>query len=70
MTKLINDGQQEINEAKRADIYKQVQKIIMDQALELPVHQNIDLVMTQKELVGLSWSGGGFEYFGAAHIEK
>jgi peptide/nickel transport system substrate-binding protein len=70
LSKLINDGQQEIDEAKRADIYKQAQKVIMEQALELPVHQNIDLVMTQKELVGLTYSFGGFEYFGAAHIEK
>ena len=34
-------------------------------AVEMPIHQNIDLVMTDKTLSGLTWSGGGFEYFGA-----
>jgi peptide/nickel transport system substrate-binding protein len=42
----------------------------MDEAIVLPFHQNIDLVMIQKKLVGVTYSGGGFEYFGAAHIDK
>ncbi len=49
---------------------RQAQKIIMDQAVEMPIHQNIDLVMTTKKLTGLTWSGGGFEYFGAASVSK
>ena len=70
LTKLIIDGQQELDPAKRDVIYAQAQKIIMDQALELPLRQNIDLVMTSPKLTGLTWSGGGFEYFGAAAMSK
>jgi peptide/nickel transport system substrate-binding protein len=36
----------------------------------MPIHENIDLVMTTKLLVGLTWEGGGFEYFGAASVTK
>ncbi len=67
---LIQQGQVESDAAKRLDIYKQVQQIIMDQAIEMPIHMNIDLVMTSRALTGLSWSGGGFEYFGAASLTK
>ena len=70
LTKLIADGQQELDAGKRAEIYAQAQKIIMDQAIELPIRQNIDLVMTKKSLTGLTYSGGGFEYFGAAAVAK
>ena len=42
----------------------------MDQAVELPIRQNIDLVMTTPKLTGLTYSGGGFEYFGAASMSK
>jgi len=70
LTPLLQQGEQELDPAKRLAIYQQAQKIIMDQAAEMPIHQNIDLVMTTKQLTGLSWSGGGFEYFGAASIEK
>ena len=70
LTKLLLDGQQELDPAKRLSIYAQAQKIIMDQAIELPIRQNIDLVMTTKKLTGLTYSGGGFEYFGAASMAK
>jgi peptide/nickel transport system substrate-binding protein len=70
LTALIMQGQQELDPAKRPAIYAKIQKIIMDEAIVLPFHQNIDLVMIQKKLVGVTYSGGGFEYFGAAHIDK
>ena len=70
LTKLIMDGQQELDPAKRLSIYAQAQKIIMDQAIELPIRQNVDLVMTSKKLTGVTYSGGGFEYFGAAAMSK
>ena len=34
----------------------------MDQAVIMPIRQNIDLVMTSKKLTGVTYSGGGFEY--------
>jgi peptide/nickel transport system substrate-binding protein len=70
LTKLLTEGQQETDPAKRIEIYKAAQKIIMDQAVEMPLHLNIDLVMTSKNLTGLTWEGGGFEYFGAAAMTK
>jgi peptide/nickel transport system substrate-binding protein len=70
LTSLIMQGQQESDQAKRDTIYAQAQKILMDEAVEMPIHENIDLVMTTKKLTGVSYSGGGFEYFGAAAVEK
>jgi peptide/nickel transport system substrate-binding protein len=70
LTALFTQGQAELDTAKRLPIYAEAQKIIMDDAVEMPIHQNIDLVMTQKKLTGLTWSGGGFEYFGAASVSK
>jgi peptide/nickel transport system substrate-binding protein len=70
LTNLLMQGAQEFDPAKRAAIYDQAQKIVMDDAVEMPIHQNVDLVMTTKNLTGLTWSGGGFEYFGAAAITK
>jgi peptide/nickel transport system substrate-binding protein len=70
LTALINQGQQEPDPSKRMAIYAQAQKIIMDQAVLMPIHENVDLVMTSKKLTGLTYSGGGFEYFGAASKTK
>ena len=70
LTSLINQGQQEPDPTKRESIYAQAQKIIMDQAVLMPLHENVDLVMTSKKLTGLQYSGGGFEYFGAASMTQ
>jgi peptide/nickel transport system substrate-binding protein len=70
LTGLIMQGQQESDPDKRFALYAAAQKIIMEQAIMLPIRQNIDLVMTSRKLTGLSWSGGGFEYFGAAAVAK
>jgi peptide/nickel transport system substrate-binding protein len=40
----------------------------MDEAVMLPIRQNVDLVMTSKKLTGVTYSGGGFEYLGAASL--
>ena len=61
-------GQQERDPAKRVAIYHEAQKIIMDQAVMMPIRQNIDLVMTTKKMTGLTYSGGGFEYLWAASL--
>jgi len=70
LTALIKQGQQETDINKRAGIYQQVQRFIMDQALEMPIHENVDLVMTSKKLTGVTYSGGGFEYLGAAALAE
>ncbi len=70
LTALILQGQRELDTQKRVAIYQQAQKIIMDQALELPIRENVDLVMTSKKLTGVTYSGGGFEYLGAASMSR
>ena len=70
LTDAITQGQQESDPAKRTQFYQQAQKIIMEQALVMPIHLNVDQVMISKNLTGLTWSGGGFEYFGAAQLAK
>jgi peptide/nickel transport system substrate-binding protein len=69
LTNLINQGQVEQNQAKRLKIYSQAQKMIMDQALEMPIHQNIDLLVMSSKLHGVTYSGGGFEYFYPASLQ-
>jgi peptide/nickel transport system substrate-binding protein len=68
LTKLITEGQQERDPAKRTKIYHEAQKIIMDNAVMMPIRQNIDLVMTSKKLTGVTYAGGGFEYLWAASL--
>lgn len=70
LTSLIKQGQVASDLNKRLSIYSQAQKIIMDQAVLMPIHENVDLVMTSKKLTGMQYSGGGFEYFGAASMAK
>jgi peptide/nickel transport system substrate-binding protein len=70
LTTLITSAQHESDTSKRLAMYAQAQKIIMDQAVLMPIHENVDLVMTSKKLTGLTYSGGGFEYFGAASMTK
>jgi peptide/nickel transport system substrate-binding protein len=64
--KLLIAGQQELDTDKRVAIYHQAQRIIMEGAMVLPIHENVDLVMTSPKLTGVIYSGGGFEYLGAA----
>jgi peptide/nickel transport system substrate-binding protein len=70
LTDLILQGQKESDPAKRFTIYAQAQKILMDEAVIMPIRENVDLLMTTKKLTGVTWSGGGFEYFGAATMAK
>jgi peptide/nickel transport system substrate-binding protein len=70
LASLLLDGEQTLDPAKRALIYQQVQSIIMNDALEMPIHQNIDLVMTSKALTGVTYSGGGYEYLGVASLAQ
>jgi peptide/nickel transport system substrate-binding protein len=63
LTKLIEEGEVTVNQAARAKIYEQAQQIIMQQAVELPLHENEDLLTYSKNLTGVTYSGGGFEYF-------
>lgn len=68
LTELFQQGRAEADPAKRVEIYKQAQRIIMEQAVMLPIRLNIDLTLTAKKLTGVTYSGGGFQYLGAASM--
>jgi peptide/nickel transport system substrate-binding protein len=68
LTELIRAAQRETDRDRRVTLYHQAQRIIMEQAVMMPLRQNIDLVMTSKKLTGLTYSGGGFHYFLAASL--
>jgi peptide/nickel transport system substrate-binding protein len=68
LTKLIEEGQATANPTTRASIYTQAQQIVMQEALELPIHLNQDLLVYSKSLTGVTYSGGGFEYFYTANL--
>ena len=68
LTELFQQGRAETDPSKRVEIYKQAQRIIMEQAVMLPIRLNIDLTLTAKKLTGVTYSGGGFQYLGAASM--
>ncbi|PDT63945.1 hypothetical protein CO683_41445 [Bradyrhizobium ottawaense] len=67
---LLLQGQREMDENKRVDIYRKAQQIITDNAVLMPIHQNNDLVVVSNKLKGVIYSGGGYEYLGAASLIK
>jgi peptide/nickel transport system substrate-binding protein len=56
--------------SQREKIYAQAQTLIMQEAVMLPLYQNEDLVLTSKKLNGITYAGGGFEYFLGATLSK
>jgi peptide/nickel transport system substrate-binding protein len=50
--KLLVDGRRETNQAKRIEIYKKAQKIIMDEAPWIFVNQTLQVRVTRKEVKG------------------
>lgn len=63
LTSLLAEGKTSTDDAARAKIYQQAQKLIMDQAVMMPIHESQDLLTYSKKLTGMSYSGGGFESF-------
>lgn len=68
LTKLIEEGEVTSSTSARAKIYQQAQQIIMQEAVDLPLHLNDDLLVYSKNLTGVTYSGGGFEYFYKASL--
>lgn len=69
LTALLEKGRVEQDTGKRAEIYEEVQRVLLDNAVILPVRQNLDLTMSAKNVKGLTWAGGGFQYFGAVTVD-
>jgi len=68
LTKLIEQGNESNDAAARQKIYEQAQTLIMEQAVMMPIHQNADLLLMAKNLSGVTYAGGGFEYFLGASL--
>jgi peptide/nickel transport system substrate-binding protein len=56
--------------AQRTALYEKAQTIIMQQALMMPMHENEDLTLSSAKLQGVTYSGGGFEFFYLAHLSS
>lgn len=63
VTALLEKGQQIPNGPEREAVYIEAQKMILDQAVLLPIAANEDLVLAAKGLEDVIYAGGGFEYF-------
>lgn len=63
LTALLEKGKSTTDADERAKIYHQAQKIILEQAVLMPIHDSQDLLTYSKKLTGLTYSGGGFESF-------
>ncbi len=63
LSKLILQGQKQPAGPARIATYKKIQRFVMEQALQMPIHVNQDLLVMSKKLSGVTWSGGGFETF-------
>jgi ABC-type transport system substrate-binding protein len=50
--KLLVDGRKETNQAKRIELYKKAQKIILDEAPWIFVNQTLQVRVTRKEVKG------------------
>lgn len=70
LTAMIEQAQKLNDAAKRKALYGDIQKIIMENAVMMPIRQNLDLTMIAKSVKGVTYSGGGFQYFGAASLEN
>jgi peptide/nickel transport system substrate-binding protein len=70
LTALIKAGEATSVISQREKIYAQAQTLIMQEAVMLPLYENEDLVLTSKKLTGITYAGGGFEYFLGAALSK
>jgi peptide/nickel transport system substrate-binding protein len=63
LTELLEQGRTTTSTHARAVIYQETSKLIMQQALMMPMHENQDLTMMSSKLKGVTYEGGGFELF-------
>jgi len=68
LTQLIEQGEATSDIAERQKIYAQAQTLIMEQAVMMPLYLNEDLLLMAKNLTGVTYAGGGFEYFLGASL--
>ncbi|MEM8855672.1 MAG: ABC transporter substrate-binding protein [Pseudomonadota bacterium] len=69
LTKVINNARTIQDVKARTKAYQDAQRMIMENAVMLPIRENADLMTMSKSIDGVTHSGGGFQYFGAASIK-
>ncbi|GMK42000.1 peptide ABC transporter substrate-binding protein [Paenibacillus sp. CCS19] len=68
--KLLEQGRVEADDTKRADIYKQIQKSIIDQAVILPIYVFPYTVAADRSVEGIVFDTLGYPIFNSASIKK
>jgi peptide/nickel transport system substrate-binding protein len=63
LTKLLEAGQSATSNSVRESDYLAAQKIIMNQAYEIPFHVNDDLLTYASSVSGIEYEGGGDDFF-------
>jgi peptide/nickel transport system substrate-binding protein len=67
LSSLLNAGQATTSSSARSADYLQAQKIIMNEAYEIPFHVNEDLLTFSSTIRGIEYEGGGDDFFYQAH---
>lgn len=70
LTEIINNARSLQDVKERAAAYQDAQRIIMENAVIMPIRENADLMTMAKSIEGLTYSGGGFQYFGTASVAE
>jgi peptide/nickel transport system substrate-binding protein len=60
LDQLLASGQREVDPARRAEIYAEIQQRIMDQALILPIREYVNLNAAQQGVAGLHFDAQGW----------
>ncbi len=61
--KLIQQGQQEVDPAKRAPIYIELNKKVMDDAVMIPIYYKAVVLAAKKSVQGFKYTVNGFPFF-------
>lgn len=70
LTHVLNAAQAEPVASTRDRLYAQAQEIIMNDALEIPFHVNQDLLTMSSKVTGVSYEGGGDDFFYGAQVKS
>ena len=68
--KLLDEGAQEFDAARRAEIYKKVQKIVMTDAVSVPIRRLRGVFVGSSKVKDLAFSAVGFPLFHDTYIQK
>jgi peptide/nickel transport system substrate-binding protein len=67
LSKLLTAGQVATSSPARVADYLAAQKIIMNDAYEIPMYMNEDLLSFSSQISGIEYEGGGDDFFYQAH---